>query len=239
MLHRIAPFLVPLVRTFLISSTKHGGRFLIRVAWVPPWPLLPESLVTDTHSAQRRLSKTYRNQNWLAACVMAGAAAESILLAVAIAKIGDEKKVLTTYNGAGGRSRTTKLVTQGVTASIQQTFETALGVLHYWRDDAAHGMAAALGETEAHEALSRLLRLAQFATSLGLSLPAQKVLSPERHHVALFRRRRALAIGRPIDHQPAPLLPHTHRQSVASLPELFDRLCPQVDRDRAAWTPAI
>jgi hypothetical protein len=122
--------------------------------------------------------KTYRNQNWLAACVMAGAAAESILLAVAIAKIGDEKKVLTTYNGAGGRSRTTKLVTQGVTASIRQTFETALGVLHYWRDDAAHGMAAALGETEAHEALSRLLRLAQFATKSWTQLTGSKGSKP-------------------------------------------------------------
>jgi hypothetical protein len=84
--------------------------------------------------------KTYRNQNWLAACVMAGAAAESILLAVAIAKVGDERKVLATYNGAGGRTKTTKLVAQGVKPSIQQTFETALGVLHYWRDDAAHGI---------------------------------------------------------------------------------------------------
>ena len=118
--------------------------------------------------------KTYRNGNWLAACVMAGAAAESILLAVAIGKTSDEKKVLTTYNGAGGRSRTTKLVAHGTTASIQQTFETALGVLHYWRDDAAHGVATTLGETEAHEALSRLLRLAQFTDKYWTQFTADK-----------------------------------------------------------------
>ena len=37
-------------------------------------------------------ASTYRNANYLAACVMAGAAAESILLAVAIAKTGNEAR---------------------------------------------------------------------------------------------------------------------------------------------------
>jgi hypothetical protein len=107
--------------------------------------------------------KTYRATNWLAACAMAGAAAESILIAVAVAKMGDEKKVLATYNGSQGRSKTTKLVTDNVSASIKQHFETALHVLHYWRDDASHGVATSLGETEAHAGLTQLMRLAQFA----------------------------------------------------------------------------
>lgn len=41
---------------------------------------------------------TYRTTNYLAACVMCGAAAESILLAIAIAKVGDEAKVLAEYD---------------------------------------------------------------------------------------------------------------------------------------------
>lgn len=106
--------------------------------------------------------KTYRNGTWLAACVMSGAAAESVLLAIAVAKTGNEKKALATYNNAGGRAKTTKSVVLNVSPSIKQTFENSLGVLHYWRDDAAHGVVTALGETEAHESLSRLLRLAQF-----------------------------------------------------------------------------
>jgi hypothetical protein len=49
---------------------------------------------------------------------MAGAAAESILLAVAIAKTGDETKVLKDYESAGGRGRVTKLVLHGLTGSV-------------------------------------------------------------------------------------------------------------------------
>jgi hypothetical protein len=107
--------------------------------------------------------KTYRTANWLAACVMAGAAAESILIAAAVAKSGDEKQVLATYNGASGRSRTTKLVSHGVRPSIQHHFESALQVLHYWRDSASHGVATSLGEIDANASLMQLLRLAQFA----------------------------------------------------------------------------
>jgi hypothetical protein len=49
--------------------------------------------------------KDWWSGNYLSACTMAGAAAESILLAVAIAKIGDEKKVLLEYQSSKGRSR--------------------------------------------------------------------------------------------------------------------------------------
>lgn len=52
--------------------------------------------------------RTYGTANSLAASVMASAAAESILIALAVAKSGDEKKVLSTYNGPSGRARTTK-----------------------------------------------------------------------------------------------------------------------------------
>ena len=106
---------------------------------------------------------TYRTANWLAACVMAGAAAESVLLAVAVGKSGDEKKVLATYNSSGGRGRTTQMVLQGATTPIKTQFGNALLVMHFWRDTAAHGMATTISEIEAHASLMQLLRLAQFA----------------------------------------------------------------------------
>jgi len=46
----------------------------------------------------------YRSLNYLSACTMAGVAAESILLATAIAKVGDEGKVLAEYRSSGGRA---------------------------------------------------------------------------------------------------------------------------------------
>jgi hypothetical protein len=107
---------------------------------------------------------TYRTANYLAACVMAGAAAESILLALAIAKKKDEAKVLAEYNTSGGRRRITKLLTKEVSPSVAAQLETALQVLHYWRDDAGHGSITTISEIEAHASLTQLLRLAQFAS---------------------------------------------------------------------------
>jgi hypothetical protein len=106
--------------------------------------------------------RTYRTANYLAACVMAGAAAESILLAVAIAKIGDEARVLAQYNARNGRKNLTTTITGQLPVPVKTQFETALQVLHYWRDDAAHGMATTISEIEAYASLSQLLRLAQF-----------------------------------------------------------------------------
>jgi hypothetical protein len=56
--------------------------------------------------------RCHRTSNYLASCVMAGAAAESILLAVAIAKAKDEEKVLKTYEKSGGRLAVTRLALQ-------------------------------------------------------------------------------------------------------------------------------
>lgn len=106
----------------------------------------------------------YRAGNYLSACVMSGAAAESILLAAAIAKAKDESKIFAEYQSSGGRGRVTKRITSGATPAIERRFVEALGVLSYWRDDAGHGMATTIGEIEAHEALTRLLRLAQFTS---------------------------------------------------------------------------
>jgi hypothetical protein len=55
----------------------------------------------------QRASEAIRCRNaeaWLACCAMAGAAAESILLALAIAKTGDEPLVVRTYAQSGGRT---------------------------------------------------------------------------------------------------------------------------------------
>jgi hypothetical protein len=65
--------------------------------------------------------------------------AESILLAVAVAKIKDEPKVLKASACSGGRGRVAKMVVAGLGASISRTLDAALHVLHYWRDDARTG----------------------------------------------------------------------------------------------------
>jgi hypothetical protein len=100
---------------------------------------------------------------YLASCAMCGAAAESILLSVAIAKSGAEDSVLRTYMASRGRKRTIDAVVHGAPPGIAEPFRAATSLLSYWRDEAAHGSISEISEIEAHTALARLMRLAQFA----------------------------------------------------------------------------
>jgi hypothetical protein len=99
---------------------------------------------------------------YIAFCAMCGAAAESVLLAVAIAKRGNEAAILASYRTANGRRRVIESVIGQARQAIADPFRSATGLLAYWRDDAAHGVASTITEIEAHEALARLLRFAQF-----------------------------------------------------------------------------
>jgi hypothetical protein len=99
---------------------------------------------------------------YLASCAMCGAAAESVLLCVAIAKTGDEASVLKTYLAAHGRKRTIDSIVQGARPSVADPFKAATSLLSYWRDEAAHGIVSEISEIEAHTALGRLVRFSQF-----------------------------------------------------------------------------
>lgn len=107
-------------------------------------------------------SRCYRTTNYLACCVMAGAAAESILLAVAIAKMaGNEGRVLTQYRSAQGRKGITDLITGGLRQGLAEQFVMTSGILNFWRDEAAHGTRTTITEGEAQASLAQLLRFAQ------------------------------------------------------------------------------
>ena len=98
---------------------------------------------------------------YLACCAMCGAAAELILLAVAAAKIGEEP-TLAVYRTSKGRHRIIDRIVGQSGPVIANPFRSATELLAYWRDDAAHGRASTISEIEAHVAVSRLLRFAQF-----------------------------------------------------------------------------
>jgi hypothetical protein len=80
-----------------------------------------------------------------------------------IAKSGDARTTLKAYQAASGRRRVVEKVVRQARPGIADPFKSATGLLSYWRDAAAHGLASTISEAEAHEALSRLLRFAQFA----------------------------------------------------------------------------
>jgi hypothetical protein len=86
------------------------------------------------------------------------------LLAVAIAKTGDEDKMFKTYRAAGGRRDLTRLVTGNVAPTVATRFQGLSDLIHYWRDATAHGTHTTIGEVEANMSLSQLLRLAQLTS---------------------------------------------------------------------------
>lgn len=115
----------------------------------------------------------YRSGNYLAACVMAGAASESLLIATAVAKTGNEDQVLAEYRTARGRGRVVSKVAAGAGSDLERRLTNAIDVLAYWRDDAAHGLISDLAETEAHTALTQLLGLAQLVSKYWERLTAR------------------------------------------------------------------
>jgi hypothetical protein len=94
---------------------------------------------------------------------MCGAAAESALLALAIAKTGSEERVLDTYEQRGGRYKVKDMIfVAGAPREWIRNFDAAFGLLLYWRDSAAHGQFVHISETEAYYSLGMLLRFANF-----------------------------------------------------------------------------
>ena len=108
--------------------------------------------------------RCYGAHAFLSCCAMCGAAAESILLAIAIAKSGDEEKTIKTYLSNGGRGRIEKQVTDGKPENVVRELKAFIGLLKYWRDSSAHGLAANIQDNEAFTSLAFLLRFAQVAS---------------------------------------------------------------------------
>jgi hypothetical protein len=153
------------------SLTELGREWISKYDQAVLFPLDPGRFATLLNSYGNRFGPAfrlrikeangrYRTMNYFAACAMAGAACESILLAIGSAKIGD--KSLQIYFGRDGRRLLIKQITMNLSASLKQPVETAASILSYWRDDAAHGYVTEITEFSAHDALSRLLRFAQF-----------------------------------------------------------------------------
>jgi hypothetical protein len=99
---------------------------------------------------------------WLACCAMAGAAAESILLALAITKTGDEPMVVNTYAQSGGRRKILNMIVGQLDQNRRDTLTTFTNIISLWRDEAAHGKATPLSTANADEALRQLLHMSQW-----------------------------------------------------------------------------
>jgi hypothetical protein len=106
--------------------------------------------------------RCYGAHAYLACCAMCGAATESILLATAIAKTGNEEQVMREYTTAGGRRRVENLIIGQAQRGLQDEYRGYTSLLKYWRDEAAHGKSSGITDNEAYTALAHLLRFGMF-----------------------------------------------------------------------------
>lgn len=95
---------------------------------------------------------------------MVGAAAESVLLALAISKTGTEDVVLAEYSKMGGRQKVVNMVVGQSAGHVQSTLKSFAGIVSLWRDEAAHGKASLLDTANADEALRQLLHMCQWVS---------------------------------------------------------------------------
>lgn len=114
------------------------------------------------HQRAQQAIRCYGAHAYLACCAMCGAAAESILLAAAIAKTNDENDVINKYRSANGRKKIEDILLGQANGSLKEDFKGFNSLLKYWRDEAAHGQASNINENEAYTAIAMLLRFSMF-----------------------------------------------------------------------------
>ena len=110
-------------------------------------------------------SSCYRTANYLASCVMAGAAAEAILVTAATIKLGSDEDALKLYRSAQGRKKLLDKITHGQSVTLIDPLTMILGNLYNWRDESGHGLPSAVDEIHAYSSLGYLLRLAELSTA--------------------------------------------------------------------------
>lgn len=103
----------------------------------------------------------YFSGNYLACCVMSGAATESILLAVAFVKT-NKNEALKIYKTGSGRSRLENYVFGQTSNYIKDRYKRYTDLINYWRDESGHGAESEIDVHEAYIALLSLLRYAEF-----------------------------------------------------------------------------
>jgi hypothetical protein len=104
----------------------------------------------------------YRYANYLAACVMAGAAAEAMVLAMARVKKGDDAWVAREARTRGGMTKLENYIVENQNSEVRRQLQSCFALVASWRNDAAHPVDASISETEAFTSLATLARVSGF-----------------------------------------------------------------------------
>jgi hypothetical protein len=125
------------------------------------------------HQRAQEAVKCYLATANLGCCSMCGAAAESVLLAVAGAK-SDPDIVVKMYRSVRGRSKIESLVLGAAAETLRAHAAPGLSLLHYWRDDASHGVVSPISEADAFTGLVLLIRFAALMNDHWPALTAKQ-----------------------------------------------------------------
>jgi len=106
--------------------------------------------------------RCYGAHAYLACCAMCGAASESIILATAMVKSGNEKEILKIYRSASGRTKTENLIIGQLRSNLKRECQGYSSLVKYWRDESSHGTISSIKDNEAFTSLALLLRFAKF-----------------------------------------------------------------------------
>lgn len=106
--------------------------------------------------------RCYSSHAYYACCSMIGAAAESILMAVGITKLG-EPDAIRLYRGNSGRKALTNAVLSNCPEHVAREFRLHADLIGLWRDMASHAHNAPIGETEAFTNMRGLIKFGHFA----------------------------------------------------------------------------
>lgn len=103
----------------------------------------------------------YLSGNYLACCVMCGAATESILLSAAFIK-KDRDSILSEYKSSGGRRKIENVLFGKAPKEIKDRYSKYTDIISYWRDETGHGHDTDVDCDEAFISMLTLLRFAVF-----------------------------------------------------------------------------
>jgi hypothetical protein len=152
--------------------TARGVSWLLEKKHDPVLPTEPEAFRKALEKHVVRFGDVYRTraaealacfhaQCYYACCVMAGAAAEAILVCVATEKSGNAEEVMKQIGSAGGRKKLIAAIKSQQNGHLQSAVDQFTTLVAYYRDDAAHGVAVAIDEDIARLAVMMLLGLAR------------------------------------------------------------------------------
>lgn len=155
------------------SITEFGRTWLAEhasPAYIPTDPGRMASLLTQRQDLFGEVyvlrasdaARCYSAHAYYACCAMIGAAAESILVAAGVAKLG-ESTAMKQYLSNSGRKTLTEAVLKGCPDYVAKEFRLHTDLIALWRDQSAHAHSDAIGETEAFTSFRGLIKFAQFA----------------------------------------------------------------------------